>query len=262
VQINCRQGTDDAQVADGVWKHEEYHNAGYIPQLGWDVLDIGAHIGTYALWAGSMGSRVTAIEPEPGNFVALQGNIAANEMTYPIAAYQYAVSGRGGPIALYVNPMGATAAHSMCYTLTEQQRRENCITIESIDLAKAIELAGGHVDLCKIDTEGAEYEILFNASGDTLSRIDRLVLEWHLDEKSANFLCTFLHWAYFEIDFFMLETRRNDVGALYSRGKIFARYDHARAKLPYIGAECGGMLRIINQATQFAGSNNAVWKRK
>ena len=37
----------------------------------------------------------------------------------------------------------------------------------------------GPVDLVKMDCEGSEYDIVASASGATMSRIDRLVLEYH-----------------------------------------------------------------------------------
>jgi FkbM family methyltransferase len=39
--------------------------------------------------------------------------------------------------------------------------------------------AGGHVDILKMDVEGAEFEVLERASSDALSRIDQLLVEFH-----------------------------------------------------------------------------------
>ena len=54
---------------------------------GSHLLDIGANIGMYSIFAGLRGVRVTAIEPEALNFGALCQNVVANslgEFIYPI----------------------------------------------------------------------------------------------------------------------------------------------------------------------------------
>ena len=54
---------------------------------GSHMLDIGANIGMYSIFAGMRGVRVTAVEPEALNFGALCQNVAANDLgdlIYPI----------------------------------------------------------------------------------------------------------------------------------------------------------------------------------
>ena len=47
----------------------------------------------------------------------------------------------------------------------------------SADLKTIIEIVGGHVDVMKLDCEGAEYNIVLGAESQTLSQIDNIVGE-------------------------------------------------------------------------------------
>src|SRR5438309_1064711 len=39
-------------------------------------IDVGANVGTYAIWAAELGAEVIALEPAPDTFALLQENIA------------------------------------------------------------------------------------------------------------------------------------------------------------------------------------------
>jgi len=58
------------------------------PQVGWIVVDVGAHVGWYTLIAGiKVGpkGKVLAIEPEPRNFSILCRNIHDNRLNNVIS---------------------------------------------------------------------------------------------------------------------------------------------------------------------------------
>jgi hypothetical protein len=64
------------QIAAG-----EYRSPGLTPEAGWRVVDVGANIGAFALWAERLGANVTAFEPEPRTFAALVENVAGRRIT-------------------------------------------------------------------------------------------------------------------------------------------------------------------------------------
>jgi hypothetical protein len=72
-------------------------------------------------------------------------------------------------------------------------------TVETVSLADL--LAGGTCDLLKIDIEGAEYDLLYPAGPEVLSRIGRMILEvHHVDaEKTGPKLAEFLARNGFEV---------------------------------------------------------------
>ena len=61
-----------------------------------DVLfDVGANVGTYAVWAArTRGTRVYAFEPESQNFAILNTNIVLNELEQRVSAYCLAIADR------------------------------------------------------------------------------------------------------------------------------------------------------------------------
>lgn len=68
-----------------------------------DVLwDVGANVGTYALYAAQRGARVVAFEPSAANYHLLNRNIALNRLDERISAYCLALSERAGPGHFYL----------------------------------------------------------------------------------------------------------------------------------------------------------------
>jgi FkbM family methyltransferase len=56
------------------------------------LLDIGANIGVYSLYAAKKGSKVISIEPEFHNFALLNLNIADNQLNKFISAYPISIN--------------------------------------------------------------------------------------------------------------------------------------------------------------------------
>jgi len=48
-----------------------------------------------------------------------------------------------------------------------------------VTLDDLLEKVGGHVDVLKMDVEGAEFEVLEKATSDALARIDQILVEFH-----------------------------------------------------------------------------------
>jgi len=77
------------QIAAG-----EFRAAGLTPEPGWRVVDVGANIGVFALWAERLGAHA-AFEPEPNTFSSLVANVDGRR----IAPTQAALVGRPAPAA-------------------------------------------------------------------------------------------------------------------------------------------------------------------
>jgi FkbM family methyltransferase len=56
------------------------------------LFDIGANVGVYSVFAGRLGARVYAFEPESANFAVLNRNIALNELNGRVTAYPFAIA--------------------------------------------------------------------------------------------------------------------------------------------------------------------------
>ena len=143
----------------------------------WVILDIGAAIGEFALDAAlkAKQGRVIAYEPFPGSFELLQINIQQNSITNVIAS-PLAIWGDCGEIEISTEK----GEPLQVGTVGIENNAHSHLTVETIDLETALaqnQLC--HLDLLKLDCEGAEYPILMGANPQTLAQIDRIVLEYH-----------------------------------------------------------------------------------
>ena len=144
------------------------------------IIDIGAHVGAFAVWAASRwpGAKVICIEPDPVLFSYLRCNLANNDVTGP-PPFAAACGGTAGEAALYAR--GARALNTLysrdAYGSTFSLRgRVRVITLHEI----LDELGLGCCPLLKLDCEGAEYDILYAAPRDLLKKVDNIALEYHV----------------------------------------------------------------------------------
>ncbi len=126
------------------------------------VIDIGANIGIFALYAAAQGATVYAYEPFPKS----ADQFRQNTKNIPnIHLEQKAVAGQEG--TGFLNTDQDWIYHSL---------GDSGIPVETVTLDSVLEKTG-YCDVLKIDCEGSEYEILENCSN--LNKIGRIVGEYH-----------------------------------------------------------------------------------
>ncbi len=129
---------------------------------GMTVVDIGANIGYFTLLAaGLVGEKGTvfAFEPEPRNYALLTKNIELNGFKN-VTPMQMAVSNKTGKVKLFL--ARDPSAHSL-FRANETERKGDFTEFIRVDTVSLDEFFRGedfHVDLIKIDAEGAEMIIL------------------------------------------------------------------------------------------------------
>jgi FkbM family methyltransferase len=148
------------------------------------IVDIGAHFGFFTLFAAKNagpGARIIAVEPSADNYEILLANIRRNQLKNATALHA-AVSDRQGTAILH---LGRSENHSIFdFPGKENPRSE---TIEAVTLKGILDRYElDWIDFLKMDCEGAEYPILFNAEKSTLDRIGTISLEFH-DMKNPQF---------------------------------------------------------------------------
>ncbi len=134
-------------------------------------LDIGSNVGSYALWAGDLGAKVIAVEPNPDAARRLRENVSMNNFT--IEVHECALADEPGEALLTVD-LG-TVNHLVLGSETLSGNVHNAV-VKTLD-----QLVGnGHVRGVKIDVEGAERLVLEGGSRCLREgRIDVLQLEWN-----------------------------------------------------------------------------------
>lgn len=161
----------DVGIVNGVLVQKSYASAEVHP--GDVVLDVGAHVGSYTVWASKRvgpGGKVLSFEPEPENFRLLKKNIALNGCSN-VRLYSAALSEVPGRIRLFVSE--PPELHSLMPVSGA------AIEVPSLRLDDvAAELGLERVGTIKIDAEGAELRIL-SAARQTLTRTREVIMELH-----------------------------------------------------------------------------------
>jgi FkbM family methyltransferase len=185
---------------------------GFVPLSGWTVIDVGANIGVYAVFAASVGARVIAYEPNPQCYRRLTNTIRDSGLSDRITAQNYGV-GQSSSIARLQVRTGLTVQGRVELVAEELGDGETGVQIRSLDEL----LIGGteRIDLLKIDTEGFEVEVL-RGSRITLARVDRVILEYHSVELLTE-AARMLRHSGFEIADTAVDDGRPGLGELYAR---------------------------------------------
>jgi FkbM family methyltransferase len=157
------------QIAGG-----EYDYPGYVPRRGDRVVDIGANIGIFSLWAARRGATVTAYEPGVETFAHLAQNVADRRVT----ARHAAVVGEAElpTVNLFAHPDRSTRNTLLGREISSGVVLEHWVEVPAISIDDV--LADG-CDLLKADCEGAEFDIFAKVSGDRLRSVDRIIMEFH-----------------------------------------------------------------------------------
>lgn len=158
------------QIADGEYEHE-----GFAPRRGETVVDIGANIGLYALWASRHGGIVRAYEPAPRTFACLSQNCRGRQ----IEAYHAAVVGRpadGGEVTLWLHEQRSSRNTLLGREIGVGDPLRNAVQVPAISLE---EVLSSDCDLLKVDCEGGEFDIVLNSQLETLRKPKRIILEFH-----------------------------------------------------------------------------------
>jgi FkbM family methyltransferase len=151
--------------------HEDWLRSLVSPFKGELFVDIGAHVGTWAIRATRTFRHVVAIEPHPVFNRILRTTVAMN-----------VIQNISVVSAILSNESSETQVSST--NSTKDQKRDLRVPIRTLDSFKL------KPDLIKIDTEGSEFRVLQGAS-QTLRAKPMIVIETHSREalvKSRQFV--------------------------------------------------------------------------
>lgn len=157
---------DLQKVLDGEYALPEDFDPGPAPV----VLDIGANVGCYSLYAAHeySGAKIYAYEPVPDNYALLEKNVEGLN----VEVHRTAVSDVDGTTRIFAPKEEYFHGCWSIKDIGEQSDKSKggiCKVIHAANLPPA--------DIIKIDTEGCEWEILSNYPH--LAAAKAVVLEWH-----------------------------------------------------------------------------------
>jgi len=168
----------DLGIFHEIWDHERY-TAGSISVVArhGTIVDIGAHIGLFSLFASKVlqANRIISVEPDSANFELLSKNISANHVENA-SLVKAAIAGESGEKRIY-NTSSNTGGHSL------YARGVSSIAVWTVSLTELFKASNiSECSLLKMDCEGAEMEILENAPDKLLRNVSAISLEYHLDD--------------------------------------------------------------------------------
>jgi FkbM family methyltransferase len=173
-RVRIGRGVDHVPIIE-IFLREEY---GRVAD-GAVVLDIGANIGTFSVYAGTSARGVTiyAYEPAAGFFALLGGNVRLNGLERQVKCFNLAVGAD-----TRVRQLALESRTFSFPTLTPPAGDQGTRTVDVQATSLADILDGNaleRVDLLKMDCEGAEYETLYGTPDQYLARIREIRMEYH-----------------------------------------------------------------------------------
>ena len=180
--IKIRKHSTDLMALTHVWLIEEYKRPNFEINSNDVVIDIGAHIGLFTLYASQFCNEGTiySFEPVKENYELLVENVKSNNLEQ-VRIFNLAVSNSNESIKLYIND--DEAGHSM-FSQSSQSIMVDSISLQKIFDDNNIE----HCNFLKLDCEGAEYEIIKNLPITYLEKIDKIIIEYHLADSYPELL--------------------------------------------------------------------------
>ena len=172
MDIKPRAGTMDENVI-----HEmegDIYGIRSVLRPGDVIIDVGAYIGTFSLFALGVCPevKIIALEPMPANFEELQKNVPSS-----VTIEQAAMAGTPGTVTIYDFGRDASACHSI-YNLGVTEAMP--VTARGETLTNVFEKHQlDRVRFLKLDCQGAEYDILPQTNHAVLRRIDYIGMEMH-----------------------------------------------------------------------------------
>ena len=211
IKLKIRTRTTDLMALTNVWLIQEYLDDELNIENNDVVLDIGGHIGLFALFASQFckKGKIFCFEPIKENYNILLENIELNTVKN-IIPFNLAVYNDSKRVKMYLNE--DDAGHSIILPSSKS------IQTDSISLKKIFD--DNKIDLCdfaKIDCEGSEYSIIDALPSEYLKRINKMAIEYHFADSKpelARALISKIENAGFHVK---KKSHYNDMGFLYVR---------------------------------------------
>jgi FkbM family methyltransferase len=170
--------------------YEQYAEDGY--RLEWflgrleqrpiHVLDVGAHVGTFACHLAEVHptATVTCFEPSAGTAEYLRRNIEQNDLADRISVVEAALTGETGT-ALFDDHGGASVHSGLVegHPVDDPHTAGTKVEVRTLSFDDAVAAAPGPVTVVKLDCEGGEYEAAYRSSPSSWASVERVVLEYH-----------------------------------------------------------------------------------
>lgn len=170
--IIVRRGTSDISCLQNVFLDQEYETPFRVdPKI---IIDAGANIGMTTLFFSEKypGARIVAIEPEASNFAILRKNCAGLPNVTLIHAALWPTEQ-----ALVIQD---SSAEKWAFSVIEGKNSTGSQPVKAITIPVLLrELGVKHIDILKLDIEGAERELFNTGAESWLGTVGQIIIELH-----------------------------------------------------------------------------------
>ena len=141
------------------------------------VVDIGANIGVFSLYAAINGAKkIYSIEPLATNINLIKKNFDLNKFNKP-TVINCAVSNKNKLGKLYI---GDLDSHGLLFKSVNSIKYNKFQYIPLMTLDKIIKIYNiKHIGFLKIDCEGSEGDIIKSMNKETFNIVDKISIEYH-----------------------------------------------------------------------------------
>lgn len=180
--VRCQCTVGSYHMFASTWYSRDYDVPGVSLREGDVAIDIGGNQGFFTCYAARRGAKVYAFEPNPENYERLRTNVQQNGLENRVIAQPWAISDREGTAELMVSEELGGGRSTIVRRFAENSHISvrKKVTVPCYSLPSVLRACPeGRVRLCKIDAEGAEFQILSQLGPSDRLRIDSLVMEYH-----------------------------------------------------------------------------------
>ncbi len=179
-----RPKTSDGSCVVDVTRENEYFPYFGI-QPGDNIIDIGANIGSFSVYAAWLQptAKVIAVEPLQDNFSLLKRNVDRNSLSN-VECLKMGVMEKAGSITVFHGTENAQASSSVIASgVVDASRSEIVPCIGFTELLDKVP----HCDFLKVDCEGAEFDFIPTApTGFLRKKVRKIAMEYHDVRKDMN----------------------------------------------------------------------------
>lgn len=172
-KIRTNEVSSDIHVFTEIWLENVYFKKFNLEKCE-TIIDIGAHIGLFSIYAYSKfrNAKIYSIEADQENFkMLLENNELNGNIINPINSV---ISSKNGEVDFYISTSdhAANSIHKKSSKSVKMQTK----TLEKIFEENKLT----YCDFLKMDCEGAEYEIILSTPDKILSNIKNICIEYDI----------------------------------------------------------------------------------
>ena len=211
LKIKLRKHSTDLMQFATIWLINEYSKPGFSIRDDDVIIDIGSHIGIFALYASQFckKGKIFCFEPVKENYELLIENLDLNNISNVIA-FNKAISDIDGEVTMFLNE--DASGHNLI------EKTNNEIKVSSISLKTFFDQnIQKKYNLIKMDCEGSEYNIINLLPEKYFKNIEKMIIEYHFAKnKLVDFqrLEKKLKLCLFEIK---KEENTDDIGMIFAQ---------------------------------------------